>query len=238
MTTILIADDNEQGLYQLQVLLRASGYQVASAANGAEALTMARQNLPDLIVSDILMPVMDGFSLCREWNKDERLRAIPFVFYTASYTDDRDRQLALSIGAKRFIVKPEEPDTLIRAIREAIEEGPHPPSDPGPLTAGKIEAEETGYLTQYSQALVRRLQSKMQQLEQANRALAQDIAVRKLAEAQMAEQLDELRRWHEATLGREERVLALKTEVNELLAKAGQPPRYVSALEKDGGGVR
>jgi hypothetical protein len=58
---------------------------------------------------------------------------------------------------------------------------------------------------------------------------AYDITERKQAEAQLAEQLDELRRWHEATLGREARVLDLKREVNELLAQTGQPPRYLSA---------
>ena len=65
--------------------------------------------------------------------------------------------------------------------------------------------------------------------------ISEDITERKQAEARMAEQLDELRRWHEATLGREGRVLELKKEVNELLTKAGQPPRYPSALEDSQG---
>jgi hypothetical protein len=116
--TILIVDDNEMNLYQLQVLLGASGYQVVTAANGAEALIAARQNPPDLIVSDILMPVMDGFALCHEWKKDERLRQIPFIFYTATYTDERDRKFALSLGAEQFLVKPEEPEVFMRTIRE------------------------------------------------------------------------------------------------------------------------
>ena len=88
---ILVVDDNEQDLDLLQVLLGGDGYQVVTAVNGAEALAKARLNPPDLIVSDILMPVMDGFALCRECKKDERLRQIPFVFYTATYTDERDR---------------------------------------------------------------------------------------------------------------------------------------------------
>ena len=78
---------------------------------------MARQNPPDLIVSDILMPVMDGFSLCREWKKDERLKGIPFIFYTATYTDDRDRDFALSLGAERFLLKPMDPEDLLEAVR-------------------------------------------------------------------------------------------------------------------------
>ncbi len=187
MTTILVVDDNEQNLYQLQVLLGGHGYRVLSAADGAEALSMARQSPPDLIVSDILMPVMDGFSLCREWKKDERLKGIPFVFYTATYTDERDRDFALNLGAQRFIVKPEEPDTFIRLIREAIEEVQ--PSRSGTVLppGGDLETEETGYLKQYNEALIRKLEAKMQELEQANRALEADIAARRLAEEALRE---------------------------------------------------
>ena len=128
--TILVVDDNEEHLYLLQVLLSENGYQVVTAVNGAEALAKARQNPPDLIVSDILMPVMDGFALCREWKKDERLRHIPFVFYTGTYTDERDREFALGLGAAQFIVKPQKPEVLLRAIRKAIQHVQHPPAPP------------------------------------------------------------------------------------------------------------
>src|SRR5262245_42100037 len=108
MKKILIVDDQERDLYLLKTLLGAHGYQVVEAVNGAEALRFATANPPDVIISDILMPVMDGFSLCREWKKDEELRDIPFVFYTATYTDPKDEEFALSLGAARFIVKPVE----------------------------------------------------------------------------------------------------------------------------------
>jgi hypothetical protein len=65
-------------------------------------------------------------------------------------------------------------------------------------------------------------------------SIARDIAERKRAEAQLGEQLDELRRWHQVTLGRETRILDLKREVNELLAQAGRPPRYPSAEDPKG----
>jgi CheY-like chemotaxis protein len=66
---ILIVDDNGENLHYLRVLLQGGGYSVMAAENGADALKLAIQDPPALIISDILMPVMDGFSLCREWKK-------------------------------------------------------------------------------------------------------------------------------------------------------------------------
>ena len=189
--TILIVDDHEPNLYQLQVLLGGTGYQVVTAVNGAEALAKARQNPPDLIVSDILMPVMDGFALCREWKKDERLRQIPFVFYTATYTGECDREFALSLGAEQFLVKPEEPEVFLRTIREVIQQVQRPPARV-PIEAP--QQEEVGYLKQYNEALIRKLEAKMQQLEQANRELERDITERKRAEEALRESEERFRR--------------------------------------------
>jgi CheY-like chemotaxis protein len=88
---LLLVDDDETNLYALRHLMSYNGHQVAVAHNGAEALEIVRDDTPDVIISDILMPVMDGFSLCRRLKSDERLRNIPFVFYTASYTDPKDK---------------------------------------------------------------------------------------------------------------------------------------------------
>jgi PAS domain S-box-containing protein len=188
---ILIVDDNEQNLYQLQVLLSGNGYHVTTATQGVAALDLARQNPPNLIIADILMPVMDGFALCRECKKDKRLKAIPFVFYTATYTDERDREFALSLGAAQFIVKPEEPDAFLAIIRRTIEQIESPPVSqtkpaadvPIRLPIEMPEEDEPVYLKQYNAALIRKLEAKMEQLERANRELAYDIAERK----QMAE---------------------------------------------------
>lgn len=184
---VLIVDDRQDNVYFLRALLQGHGYEVVTANHGAEALELSRANPPDLVIADILMPVMDGFILCREWRRDERLKRIPFVFYTATYTDERDREFALSLGADRFILKPEDPDKLIVMIRDLIKEGvasPAPPSAP-PAPSASSAAEpvgETVYLKQYSEALVRKLEAKTLQLEQYVRSMQQDIVARKQAE--------------------------------------------------------
>lgn len=105
-SSVLVADDNDDNLYYLQALLAGAGYDVMTAKNGAEALQSALANPPALILTDVLMPVMDGFTLCRIWRSEPRLAAIPFAFYTATYTDTKDKELGLSIGADEFLVKP------------------------------------------------------------------------------------------------------------------------------------
>jgi CheY-like chemotaxis protein len=188
MIKVLIVDDNSQNLYMLQVLLKGNGYEVVSATNGAEALEKARRDPPHLIIADILMPVMDGFTLCREWKKDEQLKHIPFVFYTATYTDPRDEELALDLGAERFIRKPVEPDVFVGILREVIRE-----AEEGRLVApGKPVEEETVYLKEYSERLVKKLEDKLTQLEEAKRALEAEIAERKRAEWALSERMKEL----------------------------------------------
>jgi len=190
---ILVVDDNESNRYQLQVLLSGNGYHVVTATQGAEALEKGHEDPPDLVITDILMPVMDGYTLCRAWKQDERLHDIPFVFYTATYTDERDREFALSLGAQGFIAKPEEPDALVERVRQIIDQmgnGPSAPTDrpagaPGRL-APDAPVEEAAFLRQYSEVLVRKLEDKVAQLEQTQHELELDIAERKRAEQERA----------------------------------------------------
>ncbi|WP_420643861.1 ATP-binding protein [Candidatus Leptofilum sp.] len=167
MATLLIVDDNDRNRYLLEALLRGNGYKVNSAAHGIEALEMAQRDPPDMAISDILMPEMDGFALCRRWQEDEQLRQIPFLFYTATYTDPKDEAFALSLGAHQFIIKPTEPHLLLELLQET-------------LTAHKsghlqnrqpTAAEETSYFRMYNEALVRKLEDKMVQVEHANQQL-------------------------------------------------------------------
>ena len=118
---ILIVDDDASSLYILRHLFQKNGYDVEEATHGAEALLQARKAPPDVIVSDILMPTMDGFTLCREWMKDPALKSIPFLFYTATYTDQKDKEFALRLGAAAFIVKPMDGQSFLSILDQALQ---------------------------------------------------------------------------------------------------------------------
>jgi PAS domain S-box-containing protein len=158
---LLVVDDKEENLYLLKTLLEASGYRIDSARNGAEALAAAAGRAPDLVVSDILMPVMDGFTLCRRWKADEALRRIPFVFYTATYTDPGDERFALSLGADAFILKPAEPMDFLALIQEVIGRAEHANAGPPP----ERSVGEDLLLKEYNVVLVRKLEEKVAELE-------------------------------------------------------------------------
>lgn len=176
MQRILIVDDIPENLYFLEVLLKGNGFEVASALNGKEALLLARKAAPDLIVSDILMPEMDGYTLCREWRSDERLKSIPFIFYTATFTEKKDEELALSLGADRFLIKPMEPESLMKVISEVLA---------GSTVSSMPLPDDAGMLKEYGEALFRKLEKKMADLEQANRELEQRIEEQKRLEEQL-----------------------------------------------------
>ena len=108
MSQILIVEDNAESRYMLEQLLESKGHQIITAENGEDALRLARQSPIELIISDIMMPVMNGFRLCRETKNDPILRHIPFIFYTATFVEKADEKLAMSLGASRFVVKPTE----------------------------------------------------------------------------------------------------------------------------------
>ena len=118
MNHILIVDDKEENAYYLSALLTGHGFTVATARHGAEALVKARQHPPNMVISDLLMPVMDGYTLLRHWKADARLRQAPFIVYTATYTEPEDERLALNLGADAFILKPAEPEDFLARIRQ------------------------------------------------------------------------------------------------------------------------
>lgn len=178
MTRILIVDDKPENRYLLGALLEGHACEVDKACHGAEALVKARQRPPDLIISDLLMPVMDGYTLLRHWKLDDRLKQIPFVVYTATYTEPKDEQLALDLGADAFIIKPAEPEPFMARLHEILTK-----QKSGTLSPSRFPSDDhCVLLKQYNEVLVRRLEIKMEQLQQANHELERDIVALKRAE--------------------------------------------------------
>lgn len=186
MKKVLIVDDNKENQYMLEVLLSSSGFSVLTSSNGAEALEKAEREAPDLVVSDILMPVMDGYALCKKWRAHDRFKNIPFVFYTATYTDPQDEKFALSLGADRFLIKPTETEELVKIIISIMEEGRDKK-----ISIPADQSNDHTYYKQYSETLVRKLEQKMFQLESINNALNEEIRVRKKAEELLRISLEE-----------------------------------------------
>jgi PAS domain S-box-containing protein len=170
---ILVVDDDAASRYLVETLLTASGYEVTSAADGREALDKARSERVDLLITDILMPRMDGYRLAREWKADPVLSAVPIMFYTATYTDPADEHLANEIGADRFVTKPKEPDELLGIVGELLKTSPAAASAPREASPAK----EREVLREYSERLVHKLEEKIVEVKAVNGELRKTLEV-------------------------------------------------------------
>jgi PAS domain S-box-containing protein len=161
--TILIVDDHPINLKLLRAQLEAEGHAVVEAANGAEAMAILDRKSVDVVVSDILMPVMDGYRFCYEVRRSERFRELPFIIYTSSYVSPSDEKLSLDLGADKYLRKPASVEETVRAIEEAIASPHRQPTAP-PDTADVLK--------EYSARLVTRLEEKNVELTKAVNQLA------------------------------------------------------------------
>ncbi len=193
MNSVLIVDDNAENRYYLETLLSASGWKVESARNGQEALKLALSMPPDALVSDLLMPVMDGYTLLRRMRAEKRLCDVPFLVYTATYTSREDERLALDLGADAFLVKPAEPDVIVNCLGEICARRS------SGRAAEPVREGEPDLLELYNRTLIRKLEGKMEQLDAANRHLEEDLAARKAIEASLRESDERFRLLTRAT---------------------------------------
>jgi PAS domain S-box-containing protein len=178
MSKILIVEDNAESRYMLERLLTSKGHRIITAENGEDALRLARQNPPEVIISDIMMPVMNGFRLCREVKKDASLRNIPFIFYTATFVEKADEKLAMSLGASRFVVKPTEGKRFIQILDEVLDEHRQGIL---PVPEGPLEGENI-LLEMYDNSVARKLAETVEKLQDERKALIK--SERRLKEAQ------------------------------------------------------
>ena len=164
---ILLVDDIEDARIILATELEAAGYMVEAARDGVQALELMQHSPPDLIISDVLMPEMDGFALCRAVKGNQQLRSIPFVFYTATFVEPKDEKLAMAMGASRYIIKPLEMGKLIKVIGEVLRE-----KEKGELVAQERLVEDEPELNRmYAESLARKLSKKVRELQRERQAL-------------------------------------------------------------------
>ena len=122
---ILVVEDVPNVLELLEVTLRFKGYDVVSAHNGVEALEMVDKTNPALIITDILMPRMDGYAFIQKLRTTKpEFRRIPVIFLSATYVTPDDKSFAMSLGATRFIEKPIDTDDFLLTIAEIMIQDP------------------------------------------------------------------------------------------------------------------
>jgi len=116
----LVVDDLGYNVRTLRAVFQSAGYDVETASDGQAALDAVRARRPDFVLTDILMPRLDGFQLCRAIKDDPALAGIPVIFYTGSYVEAADREFGTGLGAAAYLVKPMEPKELLSAVAQAL----------------------------------------------------------------------------------------------------------------------
>lgn len=164
---ILIVDDSNSGRELLQRICRKSGHHTLVAGDGQEALGVMATEPVDVIITDIMMPRMDGIRLCLAVRRDERLRLIPIIIYTAYYEGAADEKLILDIGADAFLSKPAPAAKLLETLHRVANQ----PSPERPRSV--VGASECDLLLEYSDRLVVTLERRNAELERLNQTLSE-----------------------------------------------------------------
>jgi len=159
---LLVVEDVPNVLELLDVTLRFKGYPVITARNGQEALEQIARESPALIITDILMPKMDGYALAHRIRSNPQTRHIPLIFLSATYVTPEDKSFAISLGAVRFIEKPIDTEEFLLTVAELLTQG----TDPAPEPLGERE-----FYTGYRERLEHKLRHKNTQIARTERLL-------------------------------------------------------------------
>jgi PAS domain S-box-containing protein len=210
--TLLLADDNPQSLKLLDAVCTAEGYSTKCTRDGKEAMEVLLKERIDLIVTDILMPNVDGYFLCYKVRSHERLRDIPIIVYTATYTTTNEESIAREMGADIFIRKPS-PSALMLAAIEELLTNPARQSHTIAISSKSFEV-----MHQYNSQLIDKLEQRNIALEEIKRRL----------EATVEERTRELKNINEELLASNEELVSNNEELaamNEQLQSAAETIR-------------
>jgi DNA-binding response OmpR family regulator len=145
---ILVVDDEPEAVELVEFNLKQAGYEVMSAADGAEALRKARKTLPNLIVLDLMLPELDGLEVCKMLRRDPQTTNVPIVMLTAKAAEI-DRVLGLELGADDYITKPFSPRELVLRVKRILERGRAEPAEPNRLQFGDLTIDGPRHLVSW-----------------------------------------------------------------------------------------
>jgi PAS domain S-box-containing protein len=176
---LLIVDDHLINLKLLRAQLESEGHVVFEAHDGVDAFALLERQHVDVVISDILMPRMDGYSLCYEIRKHTRLCDLPIIIYTSTYLSPGDENLALDMGADKYLKKPVSVATIVAALHEIVAQ-PHAAPRPD-------ELREVETLKNYNERLVSKLKEKNTELQAQTEVLREsELQYRTLADSGQA----------------------------------------------------
>jgi CheY-like chemotaxis protein len=159
---ILIVEDIPNILELLDITLRLKGYPTVTARNGQEALERIAGQHPALVITDILMPRLDGFALVHHLRIDPETSNVPIIFLSATYVTPEDKAFAMSLGAVRFLEKPVDTEEFLLTVAEVLTDGP--------ATAQRPMGEQEFYRG-YRDRLEYKLRHKLGQIQRTERLL-------------------------------------------------------------------
>ncbi|MBL0745830.1 PAS domain S-box protein [Chryseolinea lacunae] len=205
--TLLLVDDTSLTLKLLDAAFSAEGYSIKTASDGQEAMDVLLHHAIDLIITDILMPNIDGYYLCYKVRNHPKLAHIPIIIYTATYTSVSEEKIASEMGADLFVRKPAPIRSLILSVKNLLE---------NPVATPRMQVRtDTSFevMHQYSSDLVNKLEQRNISLEEIRRNLEQTVSDRTA----------ELQRTNKALLASNEELQAANEElstINDKLTEA------------------
>lgn len=159
---ILVVEDVPNILELLEVTLKFKGYPVITARNGQEALEKIASEHPALVITDILMPKLDGYALVQRLRTDPRTRQVPIIILSATYVTPEDRNFALRLGAARFLEKPVDTEEFLLTVAEVLTAAP---------TISSAPLVDQEFYSGYRERLESKLQHKNAQIVRTERLL-------------------------------------------------------------------
>jgi diguanylate cyclase (GGDEF)-like protein len=167
MATILVADDNRANREALAALLESVGHQVLRAVDGREALAQAQELPPDLVISDVLMPIMDGYELARRLKADPATAGTALMFYTAYFGGHDAQALAQAHGVSRVLLKPSDNSEILRQVEAALASRHEAPAK----LAGDLDQEHLRVMVDQLLEKTGALEAQQRRIERLNRTL-------------------------------------------------------------------